>query len=61
MKTRAGNRYAKRTLGVAAKSASRMRSSFFSARFRRICARRGYNMALVAVQHSMITAICGTS
>ena len=34
-----------------------MKSSFFSARFKRICARRGYNRALVATQHSMITAI----
>lgn len=57
VKARAGNRYAKRTLGVAARSASRMKNSFFSARFKRLCARRGYNRALVAVQHSMITAI----
>jgi transposase len=43
-------------LGIAAKSAARMRSSFFAARFKRICARRGYK-ALVATQHSMVTAI----
>lgn len=57
VKARPGNRYAKATLGIAAKSAARMRSSFFSARFKRLCARRGYNKALVAVQHSMTTAI----
>ena len=54
---RPGNRYAKRALGIAAKSAARMRNSFLAARFKRICARRGYNKALVATQHSMITAI----
>ncbi len=57
VKARPGNRYAKATLGVAAKSAARMRSSFFAARFKRICARRGYNKALVATQHSMVIAI----
>lgn len=54
---RPGNRYAKRTLGIAAKSAARMRSSFLAARFKRVCARRGYGKALVAIEHSMITAI----
>lgn len=57
VRTRAGNRYAKRTLGIAARSATRMKNSFLSARFKRVCARRGYNRALVATQHSMITAI----
>lgn len=57
VKARAGNRYAKRTLGIAAKAASRMRNSFLAARFKRLCAHRGYNKALVAVQHSMITAV----
>lgn len=57
VKARPGNRYAKATLGIAAKSAARMRSSFFAARFKRICSHRGYNKALVATQHSMITAI----
>jgi transposase len=57
VKARAGNRYAKRALGIAAKSAARMRHSFLSARFKRVCARRGYNKALVATQHSMIIAI----
>lgn len=54
---RPGNRYAKRALGISAKSAARMRSSFLAARFKRVCAHRGYNKALVALQHSMITAI----
>jgi transposase len=57
VKARSGNRYARRTLGIAAKSAARMKSSFFAARFKRVCAHRGYNKALVATQHSMIVAI----
>ena len=32
-------------------------SSFLAARFKRICARRGYGKALVAVQDSMVIAI----
>ena len=35
---RPGNRYAKRALGIAAKSAVRMRNSFLAARFKRVCA-----------------------
>lgn len=54
---RPGNRYAKRTLGIAAKSAARMRNSFLAARFKRVCARRGYGKALVATEHTMIVAI----
>lgn len=54
---RPGNRYAKRALGISAKSAARMRSGFLAARFKRLCARRGYTKALVAIQHSMIIAI----
>lgn len=57
VKVRAGNRYAKRALGIAAKAASRMRHSFLGARFRRVCARRGYMKALVALQRTMITAV----
>lgn len=34
-----------------------MRHSFLSARFKRVCARRGYSKAVVATQHSMIVAI----
>lgn len=55
--TRPGNRYAKRALGIAAKSAARMRDGFLQARFKRICARRGYGKALVAIQRTMVTAI----
>lgn len=36
----------------------RTRSTFLSARFRRIRARQGYGQALVATRHSIVTAIC---
>ena len=55
--TRQGNRYVKRTLGIAAKAAARMKSGFLAARFRRLAARRGYNRALVATEHAMIIAV----
>jgi transposase len=54
---RRGNRYVKRALGIAAKSAARKKSGFLAARFRRLAARRGYQRALVATEHSMIIAI----
>jgi transposase len=55
--TRRGNRYVKRALGIAAKSAARKKTGFLPARFRRLAARRGYQKALVATEHSMIIAI----
>jgi transposase len=55
-KTRPGNRYLKGALGTAALTATRSRDTYFSARYRRIAARRGPMRALVAVQHSMLTA-----
>lgn len=57
VRTRPGNRYAKRALGVAAKSATRKKNGFLAARMRRLAARRGYPKALVATEHAMITAI----
>lgn len=54
---RPGNRYAKRALGMAAKSAIRGKDRFLSVRFKRLAARRGYAKALVATQHAMIIAI----
>ena len=56
-KTRKGNRYVKRTLGIAAKSAARSKTGFLAARFRRLAAGRGYTKALVATEHAMVTAI----
>jgi len=54
---RRGNRYVKRALGIAAKSAARKKTGFLAARFRRLAARRGYQKAIVATEHSMINAI----
>ena len=55
-KTRPGNRYLKGALGTASLSAARSKNTYFSARYRRITARRGPSKALVAVEHSMLTA-----
>jgi hypothetical protein len=55
-KTRPGNRYLKGALGIAALSASRSKNTYFSAKYRRLTARRGPSRALVAVEHSMLTA-----
>jgi transposase len=52
-----GNAYLKGTLGVAAMSVSRSKSTYLAARYRRIASRRGNARALVAVQHSILTAI----
>jgi transposase len=55
--TRRGNRYVKRTLGIAAMSVARKKTGFLAARFRRIAAHRGYPRALVATERAMIVAI----
>jgi transposase len=55
-KTRPGNRYLKGALGTAALSAARSKNTYFSAKYRRITARRGPMKALVAIEHSMLTA-----
>jgi hypothetical protein len=49
-----GNRYAKSSLGTAALPASRSKGTYFSAKYRRIAARRGPMKALVAVEHSIL-------
>ena len=55
-KTRPGNRYLKGALGTAALSASRSKGTYFSAKYKRIAARRGPMKALVAVEHAMLVA-----
>jgi transposase len=55
-KTRPGNHYLKGALGTAALSAARSKNTYFSAKYRRITARRGPSKALVAVEHAMLTA-----
>lgn len=53
-KTRTGNRWLARALGVAALSASRTKGSYFQAAMKRWGARRGGKRALVAVAHSLL-------
>ena len=55
--TRPGNPYLKGALGIAAMSASRSKGTYFSAKYRRIAARRGPIKAIVALEHAMLIAI----
>lgn len=56
-KTRPGNRYLKGALGTAALSAARSKNTYFSAKYKRIAARRGPIKAVVAVEHAMLVAV----
>ena len=55
--TRPGNPYLKGALGIAAMSAARSHSTYLSAKYRRIAARRGPIKAIVALEHAMLVAI----
>ncbi len=56
-KTRPGNPYLKGALGIAAMGAARTKSSQLAAKHRRIAARRGANIAKVAVMRTLLTTI----
>jgi transposase len=56
-RVRPGNPYLKGALGMAAFGAARTKDSFLQARYKRLTARRGPIKALVAIEHSIITAI----
>lgn len=56
-KTRKGNHWLRAALGQMAYGASRTKGSYFRAQYHRLAARRGRNRALVALQHSLLTAI----
>ena len=57
-KTRPGNRYLKGALGIAALSiAGHPKDSYLGARYKRIVVRRGKMKAIVAIEHSILTAI----
>ncbi|MDT5260333.1 MAG: hypothetical protein QOD10_5413 [Mycobacterium sp.] len=58
-KTRDGNRNLKGALGIAALSVTRSKDTYFAAKYRRICVRRGPMKALVAVERAMIVAAHG--
>jgi transposase len=53
-KTRQANKWLKGTLSQAAWAASRKRSSYFAAQYRRLAARRGKKRANMAVAHSLL-------
>ncbi len=55
-KTRPGNHYLKGALGIAALSVARSKNTYFSAKYKRIAARRGPMRAIVAVEHAMVIA-----
>jgi transposase len=56
-RTSKGNRWLRRTLVLAAYSASHAKDSFLASRFRRLAARRGKNRACVAVGHSILRIV----
>ncbi|MGW1506291.1 transposase [Streptomyces mirabilis] len=56
-KVRPGNPYLKGALGLAAFGAARTKDTYLQAHYKRLTARRGPLKALVAVEHSIITAI----
>jgi transposase len=56
-RTRKGNRWLRRALAEAAWAASRVKTSYFRAQFRRLAARRGQKRALLAVGHSLLEVI----
>jgi transposase len=51
-----GNKYLKGALGIAAMSAAQSKNTYLAARYHRLTARSGRNKALVAVEHSILTA-----
>jgi transposase len=55
-KTRPGNRYLKAALGAAALAASRSKTTYFSAKYKRIASHQGPMKALVALEHAMLVA-----
>ncbi|WP_035774983.1 IS110 family transposase, partial [Arthrobacter sp. H5] len=52
-----GNKYIKAALGTAAMAAARSKDTYLAAKYRRITARRGKPKALVALEHSILTAV----
>ena len=51
-----GNKYLKAALGTSALSATRTKNTYLAARYHRIAARRGPMRAVVAIEHSILTA-----
>ena len=55
--TRPWNPYLKAALGTAALSIAASRGTFLAAKYKRLAARRGGKKALVAIEHTILTAI----
>jgi transposase len=55
--TTPGDKYLKGALGIAALAASRSKDTFLAARYRRLVTRRGKRRALVAIEHTILTAV----
>jgi transposase len=51
-----GNKYLKAAPGIAAMSAARSKGTYLTAKYHRLAARRGPIKALVAIEHSILTA-----
>lgn len=56
-RTRRGNRWLRGALTEAAWAAARTKGTYAAAQYRRLAARRGKKRALVAVSHSLLTAV----
>lgn len=56
-KTLPGDPYLKAALGTAAMAATRMKGTYLSAKYRRVAVRRGPMKAIVAIEHTLLTAI----
>ena len=56
-RTRKGNKTLKSILTQCAKAARNVKTSYFSAQYHRIAARRGKNRATIAVAHSILIAV----
>jgi transposase len=51
-----GNKYLKAALGIAALAASRSKNTYLAAKYQRLRFRRGSMIAIVALEHSILTA-----
>jgi transposase len=56
-RTRPGNAALRAALGDAAMAAGRTKDTYLAARYQRIAARRGRKRAIVAIEHSILTAV----
>jgi len=56
-RTTKGNRWVRRALAEAAWAASRTKGTYLAAQFRRLARRRGSKRAIVAVSHTLLTAM----